>query len=376
MFRAGSEPHHLPRPAASATEVSAHARPRPSPDVTGSGNAPGSPSRTHTRAHWAGGGGRHVHRSLGGLARCSLCEQAPAAPPGSAPGPAPGGAHCTPSGRDGPRGHRFIELGGGTWPTLCLSRVTVGKAEWTAPGGGPEIQATRGSRQNPPGQGRGPGSTARGTCVPPDACRAGLALTGQPLLTMLRGSPTWVLAAASPAAPAAPRPPTAPHPPLSTEATGQWHRGNTWPCDRHGPGKEHRAPRPQPAEDAVNRGPKTPQHCGEGQGLGTGGRVGSSGRAAGNQASWLRLGPRGKVPETENSEDAVCIPFCLRSHTQERMPKGSQGSAKILQAFPEQITGADLWPPFCIRIESSPPSLPGQRQATSGLADAASDLRL
>lgn len=102
-----------------------------------------------TRAHWAGGGGRHVHRSLGGLARCSLCEQAPAAPPGSAPGPAPGGAHCTPSGRDGPRGHRFIELGGGTWPTLCLSRVTVGKAEWTAPGGGPEIQAhTRLTRES------------------------------------------------------------------------------------------------------------------------------------------------------------------------------------------------------------------------------------
>lgn len=167
----------------------------------------------------------------------------------------------------------------------------------------------------------------------PEAPASRLTLTGQPLLTMLRGSPTWVLAAASPAAPAALRPPTAPHPPLSTEATGQWHRGNTWPCDRHGPGKEHRAPRPQPAEDAVNRGPKTPQHCGEGRGLGTGGRVGSSGRAAGNQASWLRLGPRGKVPETENSEDAVCIPFCLRSHTQERMPQRVPGFGENPTSF-------------------------------------------
>lgn len=103
---------------------------------------------------------------------------------------------------------------------LCLSRVTVGKAEWTAPGGGPEIQATRGSLQNPPRQGRGPGSTARGTRVPPDACRAGLALTGQPLPTMLCGSPTWVLAAASPAAPAAPRPPLPPTPRLALRPPG------------------------------------------------------------------------------------------------------------------------------------------------------------
>lgn len=168
----------------------------------------------------------HTHtRPLGGRRRRQARPSEPRGPSPLLPvraGPscAPGGAHCTPSGRDGPRGHRFIELGGGTWPTLCLSRVTVGKAEWTAPGGGPEIQATRGSLQNPPGQGRGPGSTARGTRVLPDACRAGLALTGQPLPTMLRGSPTWVLAAASPAAPAAPRPPLPPTPHLALRPPG------------------------------------------------------------------------------------------------------------------------------------------------------------
>lgn len=163
----------------------------------------------------------HTHtRPLGGRRRQARPSEprgpSPLLPVRAGPSCAPGGAHCTPSGRDGPRGHRFIELGGGTWPTLCLSRVTVGKAEWTAPGGGPEIQATRGSRQNPPGQGRGPGSTARGTRVLPDACRAGLALTGQPLPTMLRGSPTWVLAAA----PAAPRPPLPPTPHLALRPPG------------------------------------------------------------------------------------------------------------------------------------------------------------
>lgn len=96
----------------------------------------------------------HTHtRPLGGRRRQARPSEprgpSPLLPVRAGPGCAPGGAHCTPSGRDGPRGHRFIELGGGTWPTLCLSRVTVGKAEWTAPGGGPEIQAhTRLTRES------------------------------------------------------------------------------------------------------------------------------------------------------------------------------------------------------------------------------------